>query len=36
VYEEIKYDEPHVILEKLGTLETEIMNGIDELKAIIK
>ena len=32
IYEEIKYDEPKVILEKLDTVENLIKNGIQELK----
>ncbi len=32
VYEEVKYDEPEVILEKLTAIEKDINNGIEELK----
>ncbi len=35
VYEEIKYDKPKVILEKLSFMETGIIEGIDELKEIL-
>lgn len=34
VYEEVVYDSPAVILDKLSTLETKIVKGIEELKAI--
>ena len=34
-YEEIKYDEPIVILERIKTLETEIANGLIELEQMI-
>ncbi len=35
VYEEITYEEPIVILEKLSGLETEITAGIEELKTLL-
>ena len=35
VYEEIKYDEPKVILDKLHSMEENISKGIEELKEII-
>ena len=35
VYEEIKYDEPRVILEKLHSMEENISKGIKDLKEII-
>jgi type I restriction enzyme M protein len=35
VYDEIIYDEPNVILEKLSLIESDIVNSIEELKAIL-
>jgi type I restriction enzyme M protein len=35
IYEEIKYDEPKAILEKLSLIETQIVKVIDELKAVL-
>ncbi|MGG3955915.1 class I SAM-dependent DNA methyltransferase [Bhargavaea massiliensis] len=35
-YEEVEYEAPSVILERVETLEKEIMNGLEELKKIIK
>jgi type I restriction enzyme M protein len=34
VYKEVVYETPAVILDKLSTLETKIVKGIEELKAI--
>jgi type I restriction enzyme M protein len=31
-YEEVKYEDPEVILEKIETLEAEIVAGINDLK----
>ncbi|MCQ5364932.1 type I restriction-modification system subunit M [Anoxybacillus salavatliensis] len=35
-YEEVQYEAPSVILERVEALEKEIMNGLEELKKIIK
>jgi type I restriction enzyme M protein len=35
VYEEIKYDEPEIILNKISALEKTINEGIEELKTAI-
>ena len=35
VYNEVVYEKPEIILEKLSSLETTIVNGINELKEII-
>lgn len=35
LYEEMIYDKPNLILEKLSLIETEILEGIDELKALV-
>ncbi|MBE1303374.1 SAM-dependent DNA methyltransferase [Clostridium botulinum] len=35
-YEEVVYDEPKVILERVKKLEKEIINGIDELEKMIE
>ena len=34
-YEEVKYDDPKVILEKIKKLEEDIVNGIKELEAML-
>ena len=34
-YEEIVYDKPNLILERLSLIEVGIMEGIDELKALV-
>ncbi|WP_044736080.1 class I SAM-dependent DNA methyltransferase [Geobacillus kaustophilus] len=36
VYEEVQYEAPSVILEKVEALEKEIINGLEELKNLIK
>lgn len=36
VYDEVTYDAPKVILDKLENIEGEILKGIDELKAVLK
>lgn len=36
VYEEVQYDPPQQILAELKQLETEIMQGMDELEAMLK
>ncbi len=35
VYEEVVYDAPSVILERVAGLEQEIMNGVKELKELV-
>lgn len=35
VYLEIKYNDPKAILEKLSSIESEIVKGIDELKSVL-
>lgn len=35
IYEEITYDAPEIILEKLSLLENDIVKGIDELKMML-
>jgi type I restriction enzyme M protein len=35
-YEEVEYEEPAVILEKIETFEQEIMDGIKDLKELVK
>jgi type I restriction enzyme M protein len=35
-YEEVKYEEPQVILEKIEALEKEILKDIAELKGMVK
>lgn len=35
-YEEVEYEEPSVILDKIQTLENEILAGLNELKEMIK
>ncbi|GGJ61334.1 type I restriction enzyme M protein [Anoxybacillus voinovskiensis] len=35
-YEEVQYEAPSVILERVETLEKEIMNGLSELKNLIR
>jgi type I restriction enzyme M protein len=35
-YEEVQYEEPSVILEKVEALEKEIMQGLQELKEMIR
>jgi len=36
VFEEVAYDEPKDILQKLGSLEDDIQKGIEELKGILR
>jgi len=36
VYEEVEYDPPKVILERVAELEEEIMKGVDELRGMLK
>ena len=36
VYEEVKYDPPAVILDRVAALELEIMKGVDELRGMVK
>lgn len=36
VYEEVKYDPPAVILERVEALELEILKGINQLREMIK
>jgi len=36
IYEEVVYEKPTVIFEKLESIEAEIKNGLAELKELVK
>ena len=36
VYEEVEYDKPELILEKIRELEEEIINGLDHIEKLVK
>ncbi|MGO1470233.1 MAG: type I restriction-modification system subunit M [Tissierella sp.] len=36
VYEEVEYDEPHLILENIRKLEEDIIDGLDKIEKLVK
>ena len=35
IHEEVEYESPHVILDELAALESEIQQGLQDLKAML-